>query len=219
MFLCLRKGTLKISVPNILKGLLIQTWNWWAFSVSNRVLSKMGSSITEVFCHLPISAWDICLVVSPLLLLCFAVPWCSTCTEPPSLAATPACALTLPCPVEAVPAHPYSEQSTLCRLSLHQPPHPVCWHPPIPEQHSPCSWLCPDRQLCQLSWSAAPFVILVLGPSRGELANLADYFLLLNNCPLSKILWLSNHFHWGVKQLLIQGALLGKVSSIKQWTT
>lgn len=61
--------------------------------------------------------------------------------------------------------------------------------------------------------------ILVLGISRGEPTNSADYFLLLNNCPQSKILWLSNHLHWGAKQLLIQGASSGKVSSIKQWST
>lgn len=63
---------------------------------------------------------------------------------------------------------------------------------------------------------AAPSVDLVLDSSRGEPTNRADYFLLLNNCPLSKILQLLNHFHSGVKQLLIHGAPSGKVSSIKQ---
>lgn len=170
----------------------------------------MGSGITEAFCHLPISAWDICPVVSPLLLLCFAVPWCSTCTEPPSLAATPACALTLPCPVQAVPAHPYPEQSTLCRLSLHQPPHPVCWHPPIPEQHSPCSWLCPDHQLCQLSGSAAPFVILVLGPSRGELCQFSWLLSALKQLSTEQNIMIIKPFSLGSKAAFNSRGTVGK---------
>lgn len=82
---------------------------------------------------------------------------------------------------------------------------------------------------CNLTWlrgafiieltRAAPSVDLEVDSSRGEPTNKADYFLLLNNCPLSKILQLLNRFHLGVKQLLIHGAPPEKVSSIKQWTT
>lgn len=214
--------TLEISAPNIAKELLIQTWKYCAFVISDRPLSKMDSCVTETsalpyhhfslrylpFCvSLTAGAFCrpalVCLHRAALLFLCLL------------------CVLSFTlCPTQATPACLDSQQRELCQLSLCLPP------PAIQFALAPYSGAA-QPLLIALSWlsslaailSCAPFVILALGPSRGRPTNLADYFLFLNNCPLSKILWLSNHFHWGAKQLLMQGAPSGKVSSIKQWTT
>lgn len=173
----------------------------------------------QVFHHFPISAEDTCRAVCPSVLLHSTVLHCWACIELPLLLWLPQVPLPTPCPAQAVPAHLSSEQSVLCWLSLHSPPQ-LCHLLVSPSLSSPA------LLLALSSLSALPAILLcttfchlVLGPSWGEPTNLADYFPLLNNSPLSKILWLSNHFHWGAKQLLIQGASSGKVSSIKQWST
>lgn len=98
-----------------------------------------------------------------------------------SLAASVPCSPALLCLPRATfscwPCHPCAP------MSCASPPgHPAPHTPLILQQHCSCCWL------CQLPSPAAPSVIWVLGPSRGEPCHRADYFLLLNNCPLSKIL-------------------------------
>lgn len=205
----------KISASSLSpQSLLNQTWIWCAFIISDRPLFEIDSWSTEAS-----------VVPFPHLSLRCCVPQC--CCTPQSCTAGLAWSCLSCCGSRRCHHPPYalcqhiSALSRVCSAGSACTPLPSCpvccclslWAAQC------CSELCPHHQLYQLSWSAAPSVILVLGPSRGEPTNLADYFLLLNNCPLSKILWLSNHFHWGAKQLLIQGASSGKVSSIKQRST
>lgn len=176
------------------------TWNLFIFrplklwrqmvSIVKKVTLKITAAHVFPFPHLRV--WDLpCLVSLAAAVPCSPAPLCLP-------RATFSC----------WPCHPCAP------MSCASPPGHTAPHTPlILQQHCSCCWL------CQLPSPAAPSVIWVLGPSRGEPSHWADYFLLLNNCPPSKILWLSNHFHLGVKQLLIHGALSGKVSSIKHWTT
>lgn len=141
-----------------------------------------------MFHHFPISAEDTCYAVCPSVLLHSTVLHCWACIELPLLLWLPQVPLPTPCPAQTVPAHLSSEQSVLCWLSLHSPPQ-LC------SLLVTLSLSSPALLLPLSSSSALPAILacstfchLVLGSSRGEPTNLADYFLLLNNCPLSKIL-------------------------------
>lgn len=87
-------------------------------------------------------------------------------------------AVALTCLTQAVAAHLSSVQSVLCWLSLHSPPQLSSLLVPL-SLNSPVLLLALSSSSALPAQSAAPSVILVLGPSRGEPTNLADYFLLL----------------------------------------
>lgn len=75
----------------------------------------------------------------PWLLLHPAVLRCSACTEPPSLAVSPACPLAHPMPHSSCASSPRlrAERAVLAQPLLASPSHPVCWCPPSSNSTAP----------------------------------------------------------------------------------